>query len=478
METTNTEKILFNLALMNPLEYEHIRKKEAKRLGVRVNVLDEEVAKLRGPTKNDQETKDDSEPWEEPVDGGELADLIYKDITTHIILPESSAIAISLWVLLTYVFDAFRILPILAILSPEKRCGKTTLLSLLNGLVNNGMMASNVSSAVVYRVVEKYKPTLLTDEADTFFKTNEELRGIYNSGHNREAAFVIRSDKETLDPVRFSTWAPKAIAMIGKLPDTIADRSVIVNMSRKKRGENAEKKKLTHFEDNISTRRKAKRWAEDNSEVLNRLHIDMPEHGNDRMIDNWTPLFTIAAIIGNGWQEKAIHAMGELAEIEGDDESIGSMLLEDIQEIFKEKNINRISSEDLINKLVAINDRPWPEWRRGNPLSQAGLARLLKRFSIKTKKIRFTDSTLQGYSLEQFKESFSRYIHPSQSGTPEQHCNINKLSAFQTGTNKNDVPLKKGDNLPESLPCSTVPFQKGVTGEGGKNQPQLFKGAI
>ena len=174
------EVFLESLVTCSPIEYDKHRKDAAKLLKCRVDTLDKEVEKLRNEsTRKPAPAKDDSEPHDEPVDGAELADLICKDITTHIVLPVASAVAITLWVLLTYVYDAFRILPILAILSPEKRCGKTTLLSLLNGLVNNGMMASNISSAAVYRVVEKYRPTLLTDEADTFFKNNEELRGIY-----------------------------------------------------------------------------------------------------------------------------------------------------------------------------------------------------------------------------------------------------------------------------------------------------------
>ena len=62
------------------------------------------------------------------------------------------------------------------------------------------------------------RPTLLIDEADSFAKDNEELRGILNSGHIKAAAHVIRNLKHK--PRRFSTWAPKAIAMIGALADS------------------------------------------------------------------------------------------------------------------------------------------------------------------------------------------------------------------------------------------------------------------
>jgi len=87
---------------------------------------------------------------------------------------------------------------------------------------------SNISSAALYRVIEK-GPTLLVDEADFFLPDNEELRGVLNSGHTRATAFVLRVNRETGEVERFSTWAPKALALIGKLPATLSDRSVIVD---------------------------------------------------------------------------------------------------------------------------------------------------------------------------------------------------------------------------------------------------------
>ena len=158
------------LAQLSDLEYECIRKKEAKRMCIRVGTLDEEVKKLQVAPKIDCSTVIEVEPWPEAVNGVELSNHIHDNLTAHIILPPGAAVAITLWIILTYCFDAFLILPILMLLSPEKRCGKTTLLLLLNGLVNNGRLSSNISPAAVYRIVEKFKPTLLTDEADTFFK--------------------------------------------------------------------------------------------------------------------------------------------------------------------------------------------------------------------------------------------------------------------------------------------------------------------
>ena len=80
----------------------------------------------------------------------------------------------------------------LGIESPEKRCGKTTLLAVLGELVNRPVAAANISSPAFFRVIEESQPTLLIDEADTFLSGNDELRGILNSGYTRNTAYVVR----------------------------------------------------------------------------------------------------------------------------------------------------------------------------------------------------------------------------------------------------------------------------------------------
>ena len=94
-----------------------------------------------------------------------LLDTISEKISKYVILPDGAREPIATWCVLTYCYDAFRILPILGIVSPTKRCGKTTLLETLQGLVNKSLIASNISPAAVFRTIHKHNPTLLIDEA-------------------------------------------------------------------------------------------------------------------------------------------------------------------------------------------------------------------------------------------------------------------------------------------------------------------------
>ena len=61
------------------------------------------------------------------------------------------------------------------------------------------------------------------------------------------------------------------------------------------------------------------------------------------------------------------------------------MLLHDIRDIFTEKNWLKLHSETLVERLIELEDRPWPEWRRGHPMTTTSLARLLKPYKIKSK---------------------------------------------------------------------------------------------
>jgi hypothetical protein len=175
------------------------------------------------------------EPWPQAVDGETLLTDLVNAFGSLLSLPPGAAVALALWVIFSHAIDIFDIAPRLAITSPTKRCGKTRLMKVLARLTRRPLLSSNLTPASVFRVIDATRPTLLIDEADTFATLRPELRGILNSGHEHAGAFVIR----TIDgePRSFSTFAATAVAAIGKLPDTWADRSIAIELRRKKRGE-------------------------------------------------------------------------------------------------------------------------------------------------------------------------------------------------------------------------------------------------
>jgi putative DNA primase/helicase len=159
------------------------------------------------------------EVWPEPVNGAALLDELVAVIHRFIICDRDTAIATALWCVMTWLIDRFQVAPLAIITAPEKRCGKSQLLSLIGRLSNRPLVASNISPSAVFRVIEAHRPTLLIDEADTFMRDNEELRGVINSGHTRQAAYVVRCVGDEHEPVQFSTWGAKALSGIGHLVD-------------------------------------------------------------------------------------------------------------------------------------------------------------------------------------------------------------------------------------------------------------------
>jgi hypothetical protein len=394
-------------------------------------------------------------PAEDQVDGEKLLNEILADIMTRVILPNGAAEAITLWIMLTYCHDAFNVLPLLGIISPEKRCGKTTLIEILQGLTNKGLTASSITPAAIFRTVEKYAPTLLIDEADTFLKGNDELRGVINSGHTRTTAFVIRVEGDNHDPVKFSTWGPKAIGMIGKLPDTIEDRSIVISLSRKMPSETVIKTGLDFFLKSSEIRSRCRRWADDQIEQLKSLTTAVPSSGNDRADDNWMPLFAIANIIGGGWPEKVKSSMAKMVSC-GDNDTIGSKLLADIRDIFEVRSVDRIFSKDLIEALKELTESPWSDWNNGKGLTTNGLSRLLKPFGVQPKTVRIDADRYKGYTLKSFQDAFNRYIPHDSSVTPCQFNDFNSLGDNQIVTQDSDVTDEKFDKQLNLFDCHGV----------------------
>jgi len=211
----NFETEVQRLAGLSTLEFEREFKNVADKFGIRPSKLEEQVrAKRKDDQKPDQAPFEMPDPWSDPVNGAELLQEIREVLLRHCILPEGADLIIGLWILFAHTHDAYQVSPILALQSPEKRCGKTTLLEVVGGLVPKPMMASHLTPAVLFRSIDMFGPTLLLDEADTFVHGNEELRGAINAGHKKRTSKIFRCIGDEFEPKGFSVWGPKVIAGI------------------------------------------------------------------------------------------------------------------------------------------------------------------------------------------------------------------------------------------------------------------------
>src|ERR1019366_241632 len=131
------------------------------------------------------------EPCPEPVDCDALILALARRIRSHLIMSPEAALVVALWIIFAWAHeDAARHSPILMVTSPEPDCGKTTLLNLVSFLVPRALASVSISAAALYRSIEKWRPTLIIDEADVVFVQNEDLRSAVNCGWTPGAGVV------------------------------------------------------------------------------------------------------------------------------------------------------------------------------------------------------------------------------------------------------------------------------------------------
>ncbi len=412
-----------HLASLSTLDYERERKDAANKLGIRTAVLDKMVRDV----KEQEELHtglvfDDVEPWDASVNGGTLLTDIVDTVQRFIVCKSETAQAVALWVAMTWLMDVVQVAPLAIITAPEKRCGKSQLLFLLGRLVYRPLTASNISTAALFRTIDAWRPTMLVDEADSFMKENEDMRGLLNSGHTRDGAYIIRVVGDDHDPKRFNTWGAKALAGIGKLSDTLMDRAIILELRRKLPHEKVDR--LRYAEPDLFQifSRKLCRFSMDFREQVRQARPQIPETLNDRAQDNWEPLLAIADVAGGQWPKLARQTAVKLSSESDPVLTIGLELLADIREIFELKKVTRINSSDLIISLCQDEEKPWATYNRGNPIKPRQVSRRLSEYGIMSNTIRIGQSTAKGYKLEQFTETFSRYLDssPCQCVTPSQ----------------------------------------------------------
>ncbi len=318
--------------------------------------------------------------------GRELAAQLVNIIERHVALPAGAATAIALWIMFTYTIDAFDIAPILAILSPMKGCGKSTLVLILRALVWNPQVASNISPAALFRVIEKQHPTLLIDEIDTQLShRNEDLRSILNAGHTRALAKVLRcGNSESDHDVReFDVWAAKVLAGIGKLPPTVQDRAITIPMRRRLVHEHVERIRQDRLDQQYEAARVSlKEWADSCTQALRDADPTLPEGLSDRARDNWRPLLSIADAVGGDWPAQAREAALLLNSSPALEEDIGTLLLTDLRRLFHETGEPFMLTDDVLTGLIRLDARPWATFTHDRPLTASGLARRLKEFGI------------------------------------------------------------------------------------------------
>lgn len=403
--------------------------------------------------------------WPAPVDGAELLEDLAGIIRRHVIADPPTVHAAALWAAFTWFVDVVNVAPIANITAPEKRCGKTVMLGVLARLACRPLAVSNIAPAALFRALELWAPTLLIDEVDAFLAEHDEARGILNAGFTRDTAFVIRCVGDDHTPTRFNVWGAKALCGIGKIADTLADRSIPLRLRRKLTGERTTKIRHADPAAFAELVGKLARFAIDNREAIRTARPSEVEGLNDRANDCWEPLLAVAEVAGGNWPRLARIAAATLHGLEEEAPSADAELLADIRTAFTDKHASKLFGEDLLAALLADEEAPWATWNRGRPMTRRQLTARLEGFGIKSKDVRIGLGVKKGFERADFDEAWKRYLPagtPDRCATSLQPSNHGAYSEFPNATQTPVVADQNRLKPSNRGACSVVADQKGV----------------
>ncbi|MET0306289.1 MAG: DUF3631 domain-containing protein [Solirubrobacterales bacterium] len=411
--------------------------------------------------------------WEiaSPAD---LLDGIADVVRRFVVLSDEQRDVVALWVLHSHAIEAADSTPYLAITSAEKQSGKSRLLEVLATLCPRPIEAINISEAALFRVVSSRdgSATLLFDEIDTIWgpkaRDKEDLRGLINAGWRRGSE-VPRCVGPNHDVKLFPVFSAKALAGIGELPDTIADRCIPIRMRRRAPGEVVERGRYRSIVAACTPLREAAEvWAEMNVADLSEAEPALPDELSDRAQDGAEPLLAIANAVGATWPGRARKALVSLYGGAGtESESYGVQLLVAIREALGDQD--RITTADLLAALKADPEAPWAGWGRGNDgMTPRHLANLLRPFGIRSRSVRLSEGgTAKGYLAEQFEDAWRRYL-----ATPNGTSGTSALSSGKRG----DSSRHKPPSVPDSKSASNPHTNADVAGVPDSNDDGGDKG--
>lgn len=354
-----------------------------------------------------------------PENGALLLQEVRDTIERYVVFPSREAsTAVALWTVATHAVHCFEHATRLAVHSPEKQCGKSRLLEVIDALVYQPVRTTNASVSSLFRVIERADdrpPTVILDEADRLFG-----RGSFGSGKSELIALVnngFRDGAPTLRviggvPTQFSNFAMVALAGIGRFPDTVEDRAVNITMRRRLPEERVQEFRARAALPTLQRLRERIACWVDEFVVPNASHAvaNMPTELSDRAADCWEPLLTIADIAGAQWSRRSREAAVALSH-EAEDEAhdalglAGVRLLASVKEVFDQCETDFLPSQELVVRLMHLESAAGA----GTGLSMHKLASGLRPYAVKPRQ----DAThmSRGYHREDFDDAFARYLH-------------------------------------------------------------------
>ena len=362
------------------------------------------------------------EPWPDSVDGATVLDDVATFIAAHVVLPPHAADVCALWVAHAYVFDVWPVTPYLLVVSPTRACGKTTLVDVLAALAPRALSASDTTPAALFRLTEKWHPTLFLDEVDAWLTAKREdgLINLLNAGA-RAGGRAVRCVGEgaSLDVAGFDVFCPKLLAgIVAPLPDATRSRTIALRLERATPAQLAALRPFSAHDAPTATPLSSRlaRWtadARDAGSGLPRRVTALPDGISGRDADLWTPLVALADAAGGRWpaaaRAAAVAFVGAAARDEVRD--LAEAALRDAREYCGAHPAplgTLVPSAGLLEWMKADELRPWATLGRDG-LTAKRLGDYLRRFGVHATQGREDGEKIRGYSRAAILDAAARY---------------------------------------------------------------------
>ena len=173
---------------------------------------------------------------ERSVDPRKLFEDIVAAFKAYVYFEESDVYPfIALWVMGTYLFPLFPAFP-MVLLNGPKRSGKSRTLITTSLLAFNAMPIGDPTGAIIFRLIDEYRPTLIFDETEWLSKKelDSSISDILKFGY-KPGFKVARCMYQGKNPYveRYESYCPKMFSNIRGAEDVLADRTIIITQRRK-----------------------------------------------------------------------------------------------------------------------------------------------------------------------------------------------------------------------------------------------------
>jgi putative DNA primase/helicase len=360
---------------------------------------------------------EDLEPWPEPVNTSELLGEIEAKIRRYVVASDAIVTASVLFAPFTYVVEVATHAPKLLYTFPLRDAGKSVAQEVLRWMVQRPYAAVEATGAAIYRIIDRFKPTTLLDEADSLFKRRTVLAHIINSSWSNAGRKIPRAGSHGKVIEEYDVYGTQIISMRGmNMDDTTLSRCIVCMIWPKLASEVVEEFGYRDDDEFKVIRRKLARWAIDNAVTLREAKPDFPVGFNNRIRINWKMLLAIADLAGGNWSKRAQKAALEL-EAGRDEPSEELRLFAVLKDVWG--SAQERTSASLCEALAAHPSGEWADFRGKGPIGQHQLAALLRPFGIapihNLHPTRRADKNQGGYRRAQFENAWARLLQkPSQ----------------------------------------------------------------